>query len=61
MEPQISIAVEVNFIPSETVRVQEVYTFTQEGDVQESIDRIVPNLTGVGFSYVPRMAFAIAV
>ena len=56
MEPQVSIDVQVNFIPSGTVLVREIYTSPPEEE-EEALEHITPNLTGVDFASVPPLAF----
>lgn len=62
MEPKVLIDVQVNFIPSETVLIHEIYTSPQEKAEDKLaedklFEHIMPNLTGIDFSSVPPLAF----
>lgn len=58
MEPQVSIDVQVNFIPSQTVLLREVYT-SPPAEEEEVVEYITPNLTGIDFGSVLPLAFVI--
>lgn len=60
MEPQVSINVQVNFLPNETMLIREVYTSPREKVEEKVLEHITPNLTGVDFASVPLLAFVTA-